>query len=440
MPDLRVFAFTIAATLLTAVLFGLAPALRATRVELEQALKENARSAAGGSSHFNLGRALIVGQVALSLVLLVGAGLFLGTLRNLLTVDTGFVRQNVLVINMNTQQATMPRAQRGQAYAEILDRLRRVPGVVSASTSTIVPLSGAGWNTVFLREGTAGTSPANAELYLNRVSSEYFRTLRIPLLAGRDFTESDTIHSPKVIILNESTARYLFGSTNALGKTIGLDAPGVKTEVIGIVKDSKYRRIDESGLWSAFLASGQDEDPSPLMNYEVRSMVPVDGLIVPLRAAIAQVNPDVSLEFHNFETKVGDTLLRPRVVALLSTAFGLLALMLAMVGLYGVTSYAVSRRKSEIGIRMALGQQRQSVTWLMLRDVLVLLVAGLALGLITSLSAGRLVASLLYGIKSNDPVQLALAVLVLAAAATLAAYLPARRAARLDPMAALRQE
>jgi hypothetical protein len=264
-------------------------------------------------------------------------------------------------------------------------------------------------------------------------------------LAGRDFNEHDALHSPGVIILGESVARHFFGPANALGKIIGLDEFGpVRTlqpyQVIAVVKDSKYRRIDETPVWSAFLASGQDPDPWPTVSYEVRSQVPVEQLIPSLRAAFAEVNPGVSLEFQNFENQVGDTLLQPRVVALLSVAFGLLALLLAMVGLYGVTSYAVVQRKGEIGIRMALGEQRQSVTWLMLRDVLILLVVGLALGLGVALAAGRLVASLLYGIKPNDPLQLAVAVLVLACATTVAAYLPARRAARLDPMAALREE
>ena len=444
-PDLRVFAFTIAATLLTALLFGLAPALRATRVELEQALKENARSAVAGSSRFNLGKALIVGQVALSLMLLVGAGLFLGTLRNLLTVDTGFISQSILIINADAQQASVPKSQRVQTYAEILERLRRVPGVVSAASSMLVPLSGAGWGTRSRPEDGAGASPGDTDLLLNRVSPDYFRSLRIPLLAGRDFNEHDALHSPGVIILGESVARHFFGPANALGKIIGLDEFGpVRTlqpyQVIAVVKDSKYRRIDETPVWSAFLASGQDPDPWPTVSYEVRSQVPVEQLIPSLRAAFAEVNPGVSLEFQNFENQVGDTLLQPRVVALLSVAFGLLALLLAMVGLYGVTSYAVVQRKGEIGIRMALGEQRQSVTWLMLRDVLILLVVGLALGLGVALAAGRLVASLLYGIKPNDPLQLAVAVLVLACATTVAAYLPARRAARLDPMAALREE
>jgi predicted permease len=444
-PDLRVFGFTIAATLVTAVLFGLAPALRATRVELEQALKENARNAVAGSSRFNLGKTLIVGQVALSLVLLVAAGLFLGTLRNLLTLDAGFNRQNLIVVTADVQQASVLPSQRVRTFQEMLESLRKVPGVQSASSSMIAPLSGSSWDQFAHAEGYAGTSPDDMLTYFNRVSPQYFRSMGIPLLVGRDFNEHDDLHSPNVLIVSESTARHFFGSVNALGKTINLDRPGADRtlypyEIIGVVKDAKYAQIDEKPLRVAYMPAAQDPEPWPNMSFEVRPQVPGQRLIPELRAAIAQVNRAASLDFGSLETQVDDYLLRPRAVALLSTAFGLLALLLAIVGLYGVTSYSVARRKGEIGIRMALGEQRRSVIWLMLRDVLILLGAGLALGLGVALAAGRLVGSLLYGIKPNDPLQLSAAVLVLAAATAVAAYLPARRAARLDPMAALREE
>jgi predicted permease len=446
-PDLRVFGFTIAATLLTALLFGLAPALRATRIELEQALKENARGAVAGASRFNLGKALIIGQVAISLMLLVGSGLFLGTLSHLLTIDAGFNRKNVLVVSADFQQASVPKSQRVLVYGEILERLRAIPGVVSASSSAIIPISGRGWNDVVQAEDFKPASFMDGLAFLNGVSTEYFKTLRTPLLIGRDFEAHDDLVAHKVVIVNESAARHFFGTVNAVGKTVGVhlrpEIPGAgpePCEVIGVVKDAKYARIDERPVRTLYLASAQDTNPAPNIGFELRSNGPVERLIPSIRAAIAGVNRDASLEFRNFEIQVDDSLLRPRVVALLSTAFGVLALLLAMVGLYGVTSYAVARRKGEIGIRMALGQQQKSVTWLMLRDVLVLLAIGIVVGLAASLASGRLVASLLYGIRPSDPVQLAGAVLILAAATVTAAYLPARRAARLDPMVALREE
>jgi len=444
-PDFRVLAFTIGATLLTAILFGIAPALRATGVDLESSLKEHARGTTRGSAGIHLGRALIAGQVALSLVLLVAAGLFLGTLRNLLTIRTGFSHRNVLIVQATVPQGAVPKADRPELTARIVERIRQVPGVDYAASSLIVPLSGGVWDQPLHVQGYSEASPGDSVVFFNRVSSDYFAALQIPLRAGRDFGPHDDLHAPRAIILAESTARHFFGTVNALGKTVGLDGPGgigsIETyEVIGIVGDTKYGDIDEQTSHVAYVAAGQETDPWPSVSFMVRSQLPPERMIPPVRSAIGEVSREASLEFKNFETQVGDTLLRPRVVALLSAAFGVLALVLAMVGLYGVTAYAVARRKSEIGIRMALGQRRESVTWLMLRDVLGLLVAGLILGLGVALASGRLVASLLYGIKPNDPVQLTVAVLVLAGAAATAAYLPARRAARLDPMSALREE
>jgi putative ABC transport system permease protein len=211
-------------------------------------------------------------------------------------------------------------------------------------------------------------------------------------------------------------------------------------QIIGVVKDGKYRRVNEETLRTAYVASGQDPDPWPTVHFEVRSDRPVEGLIGSIRSAITDVNPGVSLKFLSLETQVNESLMVPRVVALLSSVFGLLALSLAVIGLYGLTAYGVARRTSEIGIRIALGARQQSVIWLILRDVFVLLAVGGLLGLAASLAAGRLIASLLFGVRPSDPWQLAGAMLVLAVAATLAAYLPARRAARIDPMMALRNE
>lgn len=211
-------------------------------------------------------------------------------------------------------------------------------------------------------------------------------------------------------------------------------------QIIGVVKDAKYARISEPARRTAYVASSQDAKPEPWINYEVRSNGPAEALIPSVRAAFSDVNRSISLEFRSLETQVRESLLQQRIVALLSAIFGVLALLLAMVGLYGVTSYAIAQRRSEIGVRMALGAQKSAVYWLVLRDVAIILAAGTALGLAASLAAGRLVASLLFGVRPNDPLQLAAAAITLAAATAIAAYLPARRAARLDPMSALREE
>ena len=445
-PDLPLLGFTMGVAVLTALLFGLAPAFRATRIGLSQALKENARSAIAGSTRFNLGKMLVAVQVALALVLLVGAGLFVGTLRNLLTLDVGFSRQNVLLVNADVQQASVPQPRRVRTYAEILDRLRAIPGVTSASSSVLTPISGRGWNTVVEPEGYTKTSFQDSLVYMNRVSPGFFETMGTPLLMGRGFDEHDGLKTQKVMILSESAARHYFTATNPVGKTIRIDlangpqAPMEPYVIIGVAKDSKYRKIDEGTERIAYVASGQDPEPWPSISYELRSGGPVEALIPAIRSAIGGLNHDISLEFRSLQTQVNESLVQPRIVALLAASFGALALLLAMVGLYGVTSYAVARRKGEIGIRMALGAQRGSVVWLMLRDVLVLLGIGVIVGLAGSLAAGRLVASLLFGIRPNDPAHLAVASLVLLAAAGVAAYVPSRRASRLDPMKALREE
>ena len=444
-PDLNVLVFTAGVTILTAVLFGMAPALRATRIEVNRVLKENARGALSGSTRFNMGKALVAGQIALSLVLLVGAGLFLGTLRNLLTADAGFSRDNLLLATVNVQQASVPEQRRVAVYQEILDRLRILPGVTSASSSLITPISGFGWNQPIYPEGFTVESSNETLTYFNRISPGYFKTMQTPLLIGRDFNERDDLNSPKVMIIGEATARKFFGSINPVGKTIGVDRMNPREEkdlyqVIGVVKDTKYISIDEETEKVVYVSTLQDPAPWANNTFELRSSGPLESLTHSIRSVIAEVNPAISLEFSSLETQVSDSLLQQRIVALLSSVFGALALVLAMVGLYGITSYAVARRRGEIGIRMALGAQRGAVAWLVLRDVAVLLAIGMALGLAASLAAGRLVTSLLYGVRWNDPVQLAGAAIVLITATAIAAYLPARRAARLDPMVTLREE
>jgi predicted permease len=442
-PDLRVLAFTMGVAVLTGLLFGLAPALRATSVSPNNVLKEHARGMVAG--RFGLGRALVTGQVALSLMLLVGAGLFLGTLRNLLSTDLGFSRHNVLLVRAASMQSNVPKAQRPRVYREIVERLRAIPGVSSASSSALTPISNQMWNNNVSPEGYSSKGKDDTLVYFNRVSPGYFATMRTPLLLGRDFSEHDDGGAPKVMLIGESAARRFFGTANPIGKTIGAESDGQPRkkdvyQVIGVVKDAKYAAVDEALTPTVYVACAQDTEPWPEVNFEVRSERPVAALIPSVRAAIGEVNRGISLEFRNFETQVNDSLLQPRMVALLSAFFGGLALLLAMIGLYGVTAYGVARRQAEIGIRMALGAQPGSVVWLVLREVAAMLAIGTLLGLGASLAAGRLVASLLYGVKWYDTAPLAIAAVVLGVATGIAAYLPAHRAARLDPMAALREE
>jgi predicted permease len=378
-------------------------------------------------------------------VLLVGAGLFIGTMRNLLTADTGFNRHNVLVVTANVQQAAIPQSRRVQAYQEILDRMRALPNVVSAASSAITPISGMGWNGFTFPEGFTPKSKWDTLALFNRVSPDYFKTMQTPFVAGRDFNDRDNLSAPKVMIVGESVAREFFGSANPIGKTISLNKHGQPDQkepyqIIGVVKDAKYSQVNEGPTKTVYLPSGQDADPGVDIRYEVRADGPVEALTPSIRSAIAGQNRDISLEFRSFEGLVNESLAQPRVVGLLSLIFGSLALLLAMVGLYGITMYAVTRRRAEIGIRMALGAQRQDMIWLVLRDVLLLLTIGMSVGIGISLASGRLVTSLLYGVRPNDPIQLVMAGLILAVATAIAAYIPARRAARIDPMVALRYE
>ena len=446
-PDLHVLVFTTAIAIFTAILFGLAPALRASGIHPNQALKENARGTISGMSRFNPGKSLVMVQVALSLVLLVAAGLFLGTFRNLLATDVGFNTHNVLLVSASAPQAKLPSQQRLPLFARILDRLREIPGVRSVSSSWGTPIQGWFWNENTYPEGYTPKSEDDALVYLNRVSPRYFQTMQMPLLAGRDFSDRDNLAAPKAIIISESTARDFFGSANPIGKTINMDAPHLqhgnrqdRYDVIGVVKDIKYGKVDESAHKTGYLASTQDLEPGPEIQFEVRSDIQPSSLTPAVRTAISKVSPEVSLAFRSFDTQVSDSLLQPRLVARLSSFFGLLALLLAMVGLYGLTSYGVARRRGEIGIRIALGAQRSSVIWLVMRDVAFTLALGIATGILVSLLAARLITKLLYGLQPGDPATLILSAIILALAATTAGYLPARRASRLDPMAALREE
>ena len=271
--------------------------------------------------------------------------------------------------------------------------------------------------------------------------------MQIPSLLGRDFSARDNPAAPKVMVISESTARGFFGSANPIGKTISMDAPHLQHgnkqdayQVIGVVKDIKYGDIDEPPHKTGYVAAAQDPEPGPEMQFEIRSDIPLKSLTQTVQTAVANVSNEVSLSFRTFDSQVSDSLLQQRLVATLSSFFGLLALLLAMVGLYGLTSYAVARRRGEIGIRIALGAQRGSVVWLVFRDVMITLALGTTIGMALSLFAGRLVTKLLYGLQPGNPTTFVFSAMVLGLAATTAGYLPARRASRLDPMAALREE
>ncbi len=439
--DLRVLAFTAGVAILTGLLFGLAPAWKGTRVDPQSAMKANARGVIEGSK-FGLGKALVVAQVALSLFLIVGAGLMLSTFIKLETVDTGFNRDHILLASVDLRNYQKDRV--GAALQEMLDRLRALPGVRAASASAMTPISGWRWSTYVRIEGYTPKSREDSNVWFNSVTGGFFETLGTGFLAGRDFNAHDTPKSLQVAIVNETLAKKFFAGQNPIGKryrTEDGDKLSEPVEIIGVVKDAKYRSLRDEVPPTVYLPSTQGAFFQQRATLELRTAAGAPTALIPgVKSAIAEVNRDVSLQFTTLATQVDESLTRERLLASLSGFFGALALLLATIGLYGVMSYNLARRRNEIGIRMALGAEQSRVLNMVLKEVGILIGVGLAIGLVAALATTHLLESFLYGIKSTDPVTLSIASAVLALVAATAGYLPARRASRQDPMAALREE
>jgi len=438
-PNLRILGFTLLASLLSAVIFGTAPALRAARIEPNAALK-GGRGTVQAGSQSPLGKALVVGQVALSLLLLVGAGLFVRTLINLQNVPTGFNQQNVMVFRIDTAATGYKDEQFPALLREVEEKVETVPGVQSAAFSFLL-LNQGGWTSLVSTRDLTATDTESRLVRQNVVGPDYFAAMGIPLLLGRGFGPQDTEKSQKVAVISETMAQRFFPDGSPLGRRFGVGGPQSRDEieVIGVVKDSKYISLTEKPQALAFYSHSQRAQS--LGNLVVRYTGAPEAMIAPVRQAIREVNRNLPIdEVVSLSDHIGRSLVQQKLVARLAAFFGLLALLLACVGLYGVLSYAVARRTNEIGIRMALGAQSRDVLWLMLREALALVIIGVVVGLVASLAATQTASSLLYNLKPNDPLTLILATLLLLTIAILAGYLPARRAARVDPMVALREE
>jgi putative ABC transport system permease protein len=442
-PEWRVLAFTLGLATLTCILFGLAPGLGASRISPSEAFRTNSRTVASDRAQFGLRQLLVVSQVALSFVLVFGALLFAGSLRNLLTVNAGFVQQGVLVTDLDLfRRVSVPYAGRAAFKRDLLERIRALPGVVSAGEVGILPLSGGSTSNAVWIEGSNRTS--GLESRFNSISDGYFKAMGIPLLAGRDFHNGDTVSSRRVAIVNRTFARNLGLGSNPVGRTFRRQAtplePEQSFEIVGMVADTKYSTLREEFSPIAFLCAAQDAQPDPAAEVVIHSTAAMTETVSNVRNLVAQVNPLITVGFHPFETIVREGLLRERLMTRLSSFFGLLAALMAALGLYGVMSYLVARRTNEIGIRMALGAQRRDVLILVLRNAALLLGLGLALGAVLSVMLAQTARAMLFELKPTDPVTLLATVGGLGLIALLASFLPARRALRIDPLVALRYE
>jgi putative ABC transport system permease protein len=440
--DWRIFTFTAALAILTCLLFGLMPALRATRANPGTLMKSSGRGLTDARERFGLRRILVVAQVALSLTLLVGALLFVRSLHKLLTLDAGFQESGVLVTEVNFSPSKYPRARWPEVQSEILRRIRHLPGVEQAAAAGIVPISGDRWNDRFQ---FVGANPSGKFLSdFSGVTPGYFRTLGTPLLAGRDFDERDSANSPKVAVANESFVKQFMNGANPIGKRIRIETgpgePERTYEIVGVTKDAKYRRLSDPFSPTVFTAFDQIASQDAETVILSRSQVDLSSQLAAIKRELAAISPAMALNFYTLHATIADSLLRERLMATLSGFFGFLAAMLAAIGLYGVMAYIVARRRSEIGIRMALGADRANVLKLIGSECGKLLAAGLALGIGFALLASQAVTKLLYGLRPNDPLTIGLSVLLLASVALPASLIPTIRASRLDPMQALREE
>ena len=446
-PDLPVLAFTLGLTVLTALLFGCLPALRATRFEFTSALKDG-RGGSTASTRGALARSLIVGQIALSVLLLVVAGLFLRSLIHLTSIDTGFDKHNVLVFSLDSSTAGLPHGTPDEIRSvrlqeQIESRVQAIPGVQSDSFAFFTFNQG-GWSDLLLFQGVPRTPENGQQAFFNIVGNGFFSTMSIPLVAGRTFNSQDTQGSPTVAVINESMARRFFPNGSAIGHRFAVgetpDHPG-EIEVIGIVKDAKYTALDEGSLMAAYFPCTQN--PGFYGNFAVRYAPGANQreIVSRVRSSVAQINPNILVDsVSSLEEQVDGAIATQSLVARLSSFFGILAVFLACIGTYGLLSYSVARRTSELGIRLALGAQSRSLLWLILRECILLLVCGLAIGIPITLSSTRILKSLLYELSPLDPLAISTAIVAVAVMTLAAAWLPARRATRINPIQALRAE
>jgi putative ABC transport system permease protein len=437
--DWRMLGFTAALATLTCILFGLAPALQGSQAAPIEAMKAGGRMQdSGGGLRFR--RTLVVVQVALSLVLLFSALLFTRSLGKLLNVDTGFQQEHLVAMGVDFSALKLPMKQRITYKGELLERMRSVPGVVSASDVFVVPVLGGFWNDQVV---VPGFSDEQKTVDFNQIGPTYFRTMGIPLLAGRDFDDRDTATSQRVAVVDDTFVQKILGNADAIGRSFRVLRSKQEIfdyQIIGVTKATRYEDLREAPKPIAYIARTQAWDADSSSTVMVRTAGSDEAVIGSLRSAIAEFSPTSVISFRVFRPTLREGLLRERLMATLSGFFGFLAAALAMVGLYGLISYMVARRRHEIGVRMALGATAHHIRAMVLRHALLLLGLGLVIGLALAVGAAPALRSLIFGLQPTDPPTLLFAGALLACIALLASAVPAVRAARLDPMVALRDE
>ncbi len=439
-PDGRILAFTFVLTFVTGIVFGLLPALRGSRPDPWTTLKDTAGAVAGSGGSLVLRKGLVAAQVALSFLLLFGAGLFVRSLDNLQSTDTGVVLDNLITFRLSPALSGYDNVRGGAFYQQLLDRLRSAPGIRAAGQAGVSILAGDEWDSTMSVEGHQAQDGEDMQAFMNNLSPGYFETMGIPLLEGRDFTRLDAAEKARVAIVNRRFAEHFFKDKSPVGRHVGFGSgPEAKLdiEIVGVVENALYEGPREGVRRQVFVPNwGRGSS-----TFYVRTTEASSAAFGIVRNEVRQLDAAMPVyDLKTLEGQLDETLLTDRLIALLAAGFGLLATLLASIGLYGVMAFVVARRRKELGLRLALGAEPGAVIWMVMREVIVLVGFGLVVGIPAAAALGRLVATQLYGIQPHDPAIAAATILLLAIVSAIAGFVPARKASRIDPILALRYE